>query len=147
MSTGLQPTPAEKLAILGGPVGFLGEAVTTDQGGWMTPRVYPCGVVLHILRDAKNRFESNLPSASTRGRAFGLPPVVKTHDPPPVVNGSSLWTSQAIRCVVMGRSGGENSVCGRLVPLGTVHAGMTIVTVDLAHQSGLGRQSNRLHYV
>ena len=83
VSTGLQPTPAEKIAILGGHVGLLGEEIILYQRDWMTPRVYRCGIVRHILRAARNHFQRNLPSASIHGRSGGHPPVGKTHDFPP----------------------------------------------------------------
>ena len=79
VSAGLQPTPAEKIVILGGHIGLLGEGITLDQCEWMTPRVYPCGIVRHILRAAQNHIESNFPSASLRGREGGPAPAVTTH--------------------------------------------------------------------
>ena len=59
VSTGLKPTPSEKIVILGGHIGLLDEELTLDQCEWMTPRIYPCGVARHILRSAQNHFQSN----------------------------------------------------------------------------------------
>ena len=85
VSTGLQPTHAEKIAILGGHIGLLDEELTLDQCEWKTPRIYPFGVARHIIRAAQNHFQSNLPSASTQGRAGGLPSVTRTHEFPPTM--------------------------------------------------------------
>ena len=78
ISTGEQPVPAEKVVILGGHIGLSGEEIAMGQCVWMVPRLYPGGVIRQVMRDAQNHFESNLPSASTRGRAVGLPPVANT---------------------------------------------------------------------
>ena len=80
VSTGLQTTPPEKIAVLGGHIGLLDGEITLDQCERMTPRVYPCGIVRRILRGDQNRFQSNLPSESIRGRAGGPSIVSGTHE-------------------------------------------------------------------
>ena len=68
-SAGPHPALRVKLAILGGNVGMSGESITDSQCLFMAPRLYPVGLVRHILRETRNHFRSNLPSDSTRGRA------------------------------------------------------------------------------
>ena len=69
VSTGSHPTPGAKIVMMGGHVGLLDEEITVDQCEWMTPRVYPIGIVRHILRAPRNQFQSNSPYASVLGRA------------------------------------------------------------------------------
>lgn len=73
VSTGVQPIPSEKVAIVGGHVGHLDEELTLDPVLWMVPRLYPVGLIRHILRATQNHFEGNLPSESTRGGLGGRP--------------------------------------------------------------------------
>ena len=72
VSTGVQPTLIEKVAISGGHIGLLDEEIAVDQCLRMVPCLYPGGLVRHILRAARSHFEGNLPSASTRGMAGGI---------------------------------------------------------------------------
>ena len=83
VSTGAQPTLREKLVLLGGHVGILGDALTDSQCLFMVPRLYPVGVVRHILRATQNHFQSNLPSNSTPGRAGGTPGESQVRNFPP----------------------------------------------------------------
>ena len=91
----------------------------------MTPRVYTCGIIRHIIRAAQNHLEiTSLRRQRVGARAVFHPSLKRMN--PPVVNGPGLWTRQAIRCVIGGSSGRENSVRYRLAPLEAVRAGKTI---------------------
>ena len=56
VSTGLQPTHAEKVVMLGGHIGLLDEEITIAQCEWMTPRVYPCGIARRIFPSSSKPF-------------------------------------------------------------------------------------------
>ena len=108
VSAGLQPTPAEKVVIFGGHIGLLDEEIAIAQFEWMAPRVYPCGVVRHILRAARNHFESNLPSASTRGRAGGVPAVARTREFSPSMMGQ-VYGQDRLSAVLSGVAPGTRA--------------------------------------
>ena len=147
VSTGSQPTPAEKITLLGGHIGLLCDELTIEQCARMTPRLYPAGVARHILRAAQNHFESCLPSASTQGRAGGG----TRHDKNPyvfLINVEPCNGARPSRSSVVGGVPRHTQTLPRsLAPLGAVHERSVTVTMDLAGKPRLGRPPYRLHHV
>ena len=110
VSTGLQPTPAEKVVISGGHIGLMDEEIAMAQWEWMAPLIYPCGIVRRILRDAQDHFVSSPPSASTRGREGGGPQVPRTREVPPTMT-CQVYGQDRLSAVLSGVSPGARTRC------------------------------------
>ena len=103
LAKGLQHTPAAKIVIVGGHLGVMGDGVTMAKCEWATPRVYPIGIVRHILRETQNHSQVNLPPASVLGIAWGNPDAnAASHTgsgPPPRVLGHIRMGGKDVRLI------------------------------------------------